>query len=401
MIRRLMPLAGILVLLLVGCSIGKTMHTSSLFAMNTIMELEVAGDEQLLRDAEEMIRSLEKELSVTDENSEIARLNQTGEAKLGGQVADILERTLDLCEETGGALDISIYPVLRAWGFTTGSYRVPDDSEIRELLTKVDYSRIEMWDLGDGDEVAASEDAAEDIGEEVDKDAAVDSSDAVNKDATVDSSGIVIKDAADKYEFAKEHNQEGCFTKLQEGMQIDLGSVVKGYTATAVADYFKKEGVASALINLGGNVQCVGTKPNGEKWKVAVKSPFSDSSTGILGVIEASDVAIITSGGYERFFEDNGEIYWHILDPKTGRPARSGLASVTVIGTDGLYCDGLSTALFVMGPDRAIEFWKANDDFDAVMVTEDGKVYVTEGVSTGFSLAPEYRNAELVVVKRD
>ncbi len=401
MIRRLMPLAGILVLLLVGCSIGKTMHTSSLFAMNTIMELEVAGDEQLLRDAEEMIRSLEKELSVTDENSEIARLNQTGEAKLGGQVADILERTLDLCEETGGALDISIYPVLRAWGFTTGSYRVPDDSEIRELLTKVDYSRIEMGDLGDGEEVAASGDAAEDIGEEVGKDAAVDSSDAVNKDAAVDSSGIVIKDAEDQYEFAKEHNQEGCVTKLQEGMQIDLGSVVKGYTATAVANYFKKEGVTSALINLGGNVQCVGTKPNGEKWKVAVKSPFSDSSTGILGVIEASDVAIITSGGYERFFEDNGEIYWHILDPKTGRPARSGLASVTVIGTDGLYCDGLSTALFVMGPDRAIEFWKANGDFDAVMVTEDGKVYVTEGISASFSLAPEYRNAELVVVKRD
>jgi thiamine biosynthesis lipoprotein len=396
-----MPLAGILVLLLVGCSIGKTMHTSSLFAMNTIMELEVAGDEQLLRDAEEMIRSLEKELSVTDENSEIARLNQTGEAKLGGQVADILERTLDLCEETGGALDISIYPVLRAWGFTTGSYRVPDDSEIRELLTKVDYSRIEMGDLGDGEEVAASGDAAEDIGEEVGKDAAVDSSDAVNKDAAVDSSGIVIKDAEDQYEFAKEHNQEGCVTKLQEGMQIDLGSVVKGYTATAVANYFKKEGVTSALINLGGNVQCVGTKPNGEKWKVAVKSPFSDSSTGILGVIEASDVAIITSGGYERFFEDNGEIYWHILDPKTGRPARSGLASVTVIGTDGLYCDGLSTALFVMGPDRAIEFWKANGDFDAVMVTEDGKVYVTEGISASFSLAPEYRNAELVVVKRD
>ncbi len=449
MIRRLMPLAGILVRLLVGCSIGNTMHTSILFAMNTIMELEVAGDEQLLRDAEEMIRSLEKELSVTDENSEIARLNQTGEAKLGGQVADILERTLDLCEETGGALDISIYPVLRAWGFTTGSYRVPDDSEIRELLTKVDYSRIEMGDLGDGEEVAASGDAAEDIGEEVGKDAAVDSSDAVNKDAAVDSSdainkdaavdssdainkdaavdssdavnkdatvdssdavnkdaavdssGIVIKDAEDQYEFAKEHNQEGCVTKLQEGMQIDLGSVVKGYTATAVANYFKKEGVTSALINLGGNVQCVGTKPNGEKWKVAVKSPFSDSSTGILGVIEASDVAIITSGGYERFFEDNGEIYWHILDPKTGRPARSGLASVTVIGTDGLYCDGLSTALFVMGPDRAIEFWKANGDFDAVMVTEDGKVYVTEGISASFSLAPEYRNAELVVVKRD
>ncbi len=358
MIRRLLPVGGLLLaFLLVGCSIGKTMHTSSLFAMNTIMELEVAGDEQLLRDAEEMIRSLEKELSVTDENSEIATLNKNGEAELSGQVAGIMERTLYLCEETDGALDISIYPVLKAWGFTTSEYRVPDETEIQELLANVDYSKIELVDIGHGD--AGSDDV-------------------------------------------ESANSEDSFSAmLPQGMQIDLGSVVKGYTATVVADYFRKEGVTSALINLGGNVQCVGTKLNGEKWKVAVKSPFADSSTGILGVIEASDVAIITSGGYERYFEDNGEIYWHILDPKTGSPARNGLASVTIIGTDGLRCDGLSTALFVMGLDQAVEFWKTNDDFEAVLVTEDGKVYVTEGISGSFSLTSEYRNAELVIVGRD
>jgi thiamine biosynthesis lipoprotein len=327
----------LLVVMVCGCSIGKSMHTSSLFAMNTIMELEADCDDEVITGAEDMIRTLEKELSVTDKDSEIARLNDTGQAQLSEDVADIMKRALDLCDETGGALDISIYPVLRTWGFTTGEYRVPEDVEIEELLQNVDYSKVELT---------------------------------------------------------------GNAVSLQEGMQVDLGSVVKGYTGTAVADYFKKEGVSSALINLGGNVQCIGTKLNGEKWKVAIKSPFSDSSSGILGVITVQDEAIITSGGYERFFEEDGEVYWHILDPSTGRPAKSGLASVTIIGQDGLKCDGLSTALFVMGLDGAIDFWKSSDNFDAVLVTEEGEVYVTEGVAADFSLTPEYRDAELTVVRR-
>ncbi len=380
MIRRLLPVGGLVVaLLLGGCNIGKTINTSSLFAMNTIMELQVAGDEELLRGAEDMIRNLEKELSVTDENSEIARLNVTGEAEIGAQAADIMGRALNLCEETGGALDISIYPVLKAWGFTTSEYRVPGDEEIQELLTKVDYSKVELetGELGEREVVEVSE----------------------TKDITVD-------EEAETGESGEAEAVEGetsmrYVARLPQGMQVDLGSVVKGYTATAVADYFREEGVTSALINLGGNVQCIGTKPNGDKWKVAIKSPFSDSSTGMIGVIDAEDVAIITSGGYERYFEDNGEVYWHILDPKTGYPARSGLASVTIIGMDGLRCDGLSTALFVMGLDKAIEFWKADDSFEAVLVTEDGKVYVTEGVAGSFSLTSEYRNAELLVVGRD
>ncbi len=343
--------------LICGCGIGRTMQTSSLFAMNTIMEIEVQGDESLIRGAEDMIRSLEKELSVTDSESVIGELNETGQAELEGDTLEIVQRALDLCDETRGNLDISIYPVLRTWGFTTGTYRVPSDEELQELLKKTDYSRVRLiYDDHSGE-------TEEKIGS------------ADNPDMT-------------------------CRAVLPDGMQIDLGSVVKGYTGSAIADYFEKEGVTCALINLGGNVQCIGRRPSGDKWKVAIKSPFPDSVSGVIGVIEAEDEAIITSGGYERYFEQDGKTYWHILDPKTGKPADSGLASVTVVGKDGLLCDGLSTALFVMGLDEAVDFWKSHDDFEAVFVTNGGEVYVTEGVFPDFSLTPEYRSQPLITVSR-
>jgi thiamine biosynthesis lipoprotein len=330
--------------------------------MDTIMELQIAGREDYTPQAEETIRNIEKSLSVMDPESQISKLNSSGEAEISEQVADIMTRALDLCKRTDGDLDITIYPVLKAWGFTTGKYRVPSDEELQELLAKVDYRNVKLLPRGNG----ADEDAG-DSGE---------------NGTGSDDMGLVAN------------------VTLPEGVQVDLGSVAKGYTGEYVAEKLRKLGVTSALLNLGGNVQCIGTKPNGEKWKVAVKSPFPDSATGMLGVVSADDVAIITSGGYERYFEEDGEIYWHILDPRTGKPARSGLASVTIIGKDGLLCDGLSTALFIKGLDEAVEFWKASDDFEAVFVTEDGEVYVTEGVAKDFTLTAEYSNAPLHVVSR-
>ena len=137
-----------------------------------------------------------------------------------------------------------------------------------------------------------------------------------------------------------------------------------------------------------------------EGWKVAIKSPFKDSKTGVFAVIEAKDVAIITSGGYERFFEENGETYWHILDPKNGRPAQNGLISVTIIGEDGLVCDGLSTALFVKGLYGAIDYWKSHEGFDAVFITDDGNVYVTQGIENSCTLTAEYRDHEIHVLSK-
>jgi thiamine biosynthesis lipoprotein len=307
--------------------------TGTVFAMDTVMDLTIYGAESDLSDAEDLIDDLEGKLSVTDQDSEIYAVNRDGGGTLTDDAADLLTQALALCADTGGALDLSIYPVVRAWGFTTGNYAVPDQETLDELLAHVDYTEINL----DGDTVT-----------------------------------------------------------LAPGMEIDLGSVAKGYTGDRILALLRENGVTSALLNLGGNVQALGSKPDGSPWRVAVQSPAGD---GYLGALEVTDQAVITSGGYERYFEQDGVTYWHIIDPSTGSPARSGLISVTIVGSSGLVCDGLSTALFVMGLEDAADFWRSREDFEAVLVTEDGQVYVTQGLADTFTLLDDSRG-EVEVIGR-
>lgn len=312
-------------------------HSLDVFAMDTVMNLTTyGGSDQLLKDAEAAIRELENLYSVTYETSEIYAVNKNGSGTLSDKTSELMSFALDICRKTEGALDISIYPAVREWGFTTGEYKVPDEAVLRDILKNVDYSRIQMSD-------------------------------------------------------------DGTSVQLAENMKIDLGSVAKGYTGDLVTEMFREAGVKSALINLGGNVQTLGKKTNGNDWKIAVQDPYGGE---YLGIVEVSDKAVITSGGYERYFEDEeGNLYWHIIDPATGRPADSGLVSVTIVGEKGVYCDALSTSLFIMGRDKAVDFWREYQDFDMILVDEDGTVTVTEGISDSFELADE-RAYELEVVKK-
>ena len=162
------------------------------------------------------------------------------------------------------------------------------------------------------------------------------------------------------------------------GMEIDLGGIAKGYTSSRVMDIFREHGVKHGLVSLGGNVQAIGTKKNGKPWRVAIQNPESEME--YLGVLNIEDKCVITSGGYERFFEKNGVHYHHIIDPRTGYPADSGLISATIISDDGALADGLSTSLFIMGKDEAEKYWRDHaDDFDYILEDEDGTLYVTEG----------------------
>lgn len=313
-------------LLLSGCAAGEPQETSEakesvFFAMDTVMSLTVYGDEHLLDDAQQCVEELEAKLSVTDEGSEIYALNHSGSARLSQDSARLLSQSLELCRRTQGALDLSIYPVVRAWGFTTGEYGIPEEETLQELLEQVDYRAI-GFDEADGRAVLCS------------------------------------------------------------GMEIDLGSVAKGYTGDRLIELLEGAGVVSALVNLGGNVQALGAKPDGSPWRIAVQDPFGE---GYLGVLEVENQAVITSGGYERYFEENGQIYWHIIDPASGAPAHSGLVSVTVVGDSGVTCDGLSTALFIMGREKAEQLWRASDDFEMILVGEDGGIVLTEGLQERFS----------------
>lgn len=324
--------------LLTGCSGAPAQEpeTATFFAMDTAMDFTVYGDAALLDEAETLIGSLEEQVSVTDEHSDIYAIDHTGSGSLSGNAAELMEQALELCRRTGGALDISVYPIVRAWGFTTGSYQVPDEETIQSLLPLVDYTQIQY-------------------------DAAI---------------GVVT---------------------LPEGMEIDLGSVAKGYAGQLAAQMLREHGVQSALLNLGGNVQTVGAKPDGSPWQIGIKDPQGEDAMMVLSV---EDQAVVTSGGYERYFEQDGQTYWHIMDPSTGHPADSGLLSVTIVGKQGIICDGLSTSLFVMGLEKAADLWAQSCDFEAVFVTASGEVYITEGLRDRFALTEQYADTPVSVIER-
>ena len=325
-------------LFLTGCSAESSPEPvqGTFFAMDTVMDFTIYGESGLIDQSESLIASLESLVSVTDANSELYAINQTGSGTLTGKASSLMEQALELCRRTGGALDISVYPIVRAWGFTTGSYQVPDEAEIQALLPLVDYRKIQY-------------DAA---------------------------TGTVT---------------------LPEGMEIDLGSVAKGYAGQLAAQMLRNSGVESALLNLGGNVQTVGAKPDGSPWQIGIKDPKGEDAMMVLSI---ADQAVVTSGGYERYFEQDGQTYWHIMDPFTGHPADSGLISVTIVGDEGVVCDGLSTALFVMGLEKAADLWAQSGDFEAVFVTASGEVYITEGLRDRFALTEQYADTPVSVIER-
>ena len=327
--------AALAAILLTGCKnySEADIKTTEFFAMDTYISISAYGEnaENALDNCRKEIKALDSGLSVTNADSEIYRINQSaGKAvNLSDDAAKIITAALELSEKTGGALDISLYPVIREWGFTTGEYGIPSENDLTELLKNTGYERISC-------------------------------------DDTV--------------------------LTLPKNFQIDLGALAKGYGSDRAVQILKEKGITSALVNLGGNIALLGSKPDGSAWSVGVQNPFGE---GYACIVKARDKYIVTSGNYQRYFEENGKRYCHIIDPKTGCPVDNGLASVTVIGGSGLICDGLSTALFVMGEEEAKTFWREQGDFEMIIVTEDKRVLVTEGIF-GDCLSLEFGELEKI-----
>lgn len=296
------------------------------FAMDTYMTVTAYGENaKAAADAAiDEIERLDALLSTGNENGEVGQINKTGGGYLSDDTAYLLARATELCKETDGAFDITIYPIMEAWGFTTQNYQVPSEDTLKSLLALTDGMQVE-----------------------------------VDEESKEISFGI-------------------------DGMKIDFGGIAKGYTSSRIIEIWKEYEISSGMINLGGNVQLLGRKTDGSEWKIGIQRP--DAADDYLGILSVHDKAVITSGGYERYFEQDGVSYHHIIDPATGYPANSGLVSVTIVSEDGTLADGLSTSLFVMGKEKAIEFWKSHsEEFDAILMTEDEVLYVTEGISENFT----------------
>lgn len=325
-LKRIIPLVIAIPLLFSSCQNSDAVRAESrdIFAMDTYMNLKAYGDNAdcALDCAVVEIQRLEALFSVTDENSEVHKLN-TAEGlpvAVSDDVRNLIEFSADMGEDTKGALDITVYPLLKEWGFTTGEYNIPDNKRISELLEAVGYSNISV------------------IGNNV---------------------------------------------SIPRGVQVDFGAVAKGYTSDRIVEIFKKNDIESAIINLGGNVHALGKKPDGSPWNVAVTNPFDTGKS--LGLLKVSDKAVVTSGNYERYFTGaDGKNYCHIIDTSTGYPAENGLVSVTVTGENGLLCDALSTALFVMGREKAEEYLKNHCDVSVILVEDSENIVISEDIADNF-----------------
>ena len=317
-------------------------YTSDVFAMDTYMTLTAYGEnaQEAVEAGIAEIQRLDDLLSTGKDTSEVAQINANGGGVLSEDTDYLVKRALDIYQSTNGAFDISIYPVMQLWGFTTGNFAVPSESDLAAKLALVDAGKIIL---------------------------------------------------------SEENGQTSI--SLPEGMEIDLGGIAKGYTSGRVMDVMKSYGIKSAVINLGGNAHVLGNKTDGSQWKVGIQDP--EDENGYLGGVSVTDKAIITSGGYERYFvdEDTGVKYHHIIDPKTGYSANNGLISVTIVSADSTLADGLSTSLFVLGTEDAITYCEehcAEDGFDAIMEDEDGKLYITDSIYDDFINMNNNKNIEKI-----
>lgn len=324
-------IGGLLVaaLMLAGCSAQTSAEESSqsreVYAMDTVMTLEAYGQnaDAALDEAVAEIERLDALWSIASSDGEIAQLNAEKQITASADTLALLTRVKEISAATDGLFSTTIAPLMEAWGFTSGDYRVPDEAELSALLAHVDDEEIAI-------------------------------------------SGSTVTIPADA--------------------KVDLGGIAKGFTSARVMEIFRENGVENGILSLGGNVQALGTKPDGSLWRVGLQDPADERA--LFATLELADKAVITSGAYERNFEQDGVVYHHIIDPRTGYPAESGLSSVTIVSDDGTLADGLSTALYIMGKEAAVEFWRSHrDDFDMVLLADDGAVTVSAGIADALTLS--------------
>lgn len=316
------------------CACGEDKYEqSSVYAMDTYMTLTAYGKNAAagLTAAEGVIRSMDSMLDPEQSSGTVYQLNHAAgkEVVVSGQIAEMLSTAKEVYDRSKGALDLTVYPLVKLWGFEDGKYYVPEYSAIVEARKRRCFNTLTLTSYP----VSGS---------------------------------YTVSMAADG--------------------EISFGAVAKGCAADYAIEAMRNAGVDSGIISLGGNVQTLGLKPDGEKWKVAVQDP--NNQADYVGVLEVGEAAVVTSGSYQRnFTSDDGTFYHHIIDPSTGSPANNTLVSVTIVCEDGTLADCLSTAMFVLGRSAALNYWRQYGGFEMVMVTRDNEVICTSGLIEEFTLA--------------
>jgi thiamine biosynthesis lipoprotein len=283
-----------------GCQ-NQNLYTDKRIMMGTFVEV-ISSESRAANIAFAEIQRIENILSKYKEDSGVSKLNKYSQIKASPELFYLIKKSLDFWQVSFGAFDITVAPLVDLWGFTDRKFRKPDEAEIKKTLKLIGSNKI------------------------------------------------ILNFSNNMVKF------------MLSGMKIDLGGIAKGYALDCAVKKLKEAGIKNCLVNLGGQIYCWGTKSGlprinpfgiirGEAWKVAVQNPRGKDFQEIL---ELEDKAVATSGDYEQYFIKNKKRYSHILDPKTGYPANSGIVSVTVIAPDGLTADALATAIFVLGKEKGM-----------------------------------------------
>ena len=327
-----------------SCRQSKSFDTFN--SMNTYMTVQVFSPnankgERACSAVKDEILNLERILSTTIEESDVYKINHSYlKATLAHKpVQELLDFSSIMYGKTQGLFNPALYPLIREWGFTSEEYKIPEQKRIDQLLLLTDFSKISM--------------------------------------------------------LPSESAEMPVSVFAEEGMQIDFGAIAKGYAADMAVKVLAEHGIKSALLDLGGNIQALGKKPDGSLWTVGVKCPWDTEKVACALKIESK--AVVTSGGYERFFTgEDGKTYIHIFDPRSGRPAESDLDSVTIVCPKGIYADALSTSLFIMGRNAALDFWKSLGDFDFILITKEREILYSKGLSSYLKLIFPFEKVTLV-----
>lgn len=300
------------------------------YVLGTICTISLldGGSEAALQSVFARLREIEARMSANREGTEISAINErSGKSpvRVSPDTLLVIKKALEYARLSDGAFDPTIGPVVKLWNIGLEGQRVPGNREIEDALPLVDWR------------------------------------------------SVVLDERASTVFLPK------------VGMRLDLGAIAKGYAADETARILAERKVRAAVVDLGGNVLVFGKKADGSLWRVGVQNPFNDRGD-YLGIMNMPAGTVVTSGVYERFFEQDGKRYHHILDTRTGRPVESGLVSVTVVAPSSIDADALSTTLFVLGRARGLALVKTLPGVEAVFVDEGRRLYLSPGASKAFNL---------------